>query len=80
MIKRENYINKISKFIDSEQIKVITGIRRSGKSFILKLLIEELKNRNVSENQIVYINFESMQYMDLLDYKSLYNYSDLLII
>lgn len=74
MIRRENYINKISKFIDSEQIKIITGIRRSGKSFILKLLIDELKNRNISEEQIIYINFESLEFMDLLSYEKLYKY------
>jgi len=60
MIKRDLYIEKIKPFIDKPLIKVITGIRRSGKSVILRFLKEELLERKIDENQIIYLNFESL--------------------
>ena len=60
MLKRDEYIKQIVPFIDKDVIKVLTGIRRSGKSVMLKLLMEELKNRGINENQFIYINFELM--------------------
>ena len=59
MLKRDEYIKKIVPFIDKDVIKVLTGIRRSGKSVMLKLLMEELKNRGINEKQFIYINFYS---------------------
>ena len=50
MLKRDEYIKQIVPFIDKDVIKVLTGIRRSGKSVMLKLLMEELKNRGINEN------------------------------
>lgn len=61
MIKRENYLKKIRGFYEQDLIKVITGIRRSGKSTLLKQIIEELKEKGVSEDQIIYINFENIE-------------------
>lgn len=60
MIKRENYLEKIRGFYDQDLIKVITGIRRSGKSTLLKQIIEELQENGVSEDRIIYINFEDI--------------------
>ena len=60
MLKRDEYIKKIVPFIDKDVIKVLTGIRRSGKSVMLKLLMEELKKRKINENQFIYINFEML--------------------
>ncbi|MCI6382023.1 ATP-binding protein [Fusobacterium mortiferum] len=74
MIKRESYINEIKKFMNKPIIKVITGMRRSGKSIILKLISEELINEEVSSNNIIYINFESLMFSELTDFKKLYNY------
>lgn len=74
MIKRESYINEIKKFMNKPIIKVITGMRRSGKSIILKLISEELINEGVSSNNIMYINFESLMFSELTDFKKLYNY------
>ncbi|MEG1506334.1 MAG: ATP-binding protein [Bacilli bacterium] len=74
MIRREIYLNQIIPFINSEDIKVITGIRRCGKSMILLQIIEELKKKNISDEQIIFINFESLKYADLLNSLSLYNY------
>ena len=61
MLKRDEYIKKIVPFIDKDVIKVLTGIRRSGKSVMLKLLMEELKKRKINENQFIYINFENLK-------------------
>ena len=58
MIKRETYMQRIKPFINTELIKVFTGIRRSGKSVMLELVKDELKNSGVSENNFLCINFE----------------------
>jgi predicted AAA+ superfamily ATPase len=65
MIKRDLYLNQLRGFIDKPLIKVITGIRRSGKSVILKLLKEELLMRQISEEQIIYLNFDSFEFSDI---------------
>ena len=72
MIKREQYLKEIRNFIDKPIIKVITGMRRSGKSALLKLIARELQDKGVDKNNIIYINFESLKYEDLLSYKTLY--------
>ena len=74
MLKRDEYIKQIVPFIDKDVIKVLTGIRRSGKSVMLKLLMEELKNRGINENQFIYINFENLKYRKLKNYKRLYDF------
>ena len=60
MTKRELYIEKIKPFIDKDIIKVLTGIRRSGKSVMLKLIMEELKQNGIDEKQFININFENL--------------------
>ncbi|ADC45927.1 ATPase [Methanobrevibacter ruminantium M1] len=62
MVKRELYMNKINSFIDKDLIKIITGVRRSGKSYFFKLIINELKERGVAEENILLIDFELPQY------------------
>ena len=74
MLKRNEYIEKIVPFIDKDVIKVLTGIRRSGKSVMLKLLMEELKNRGINQNQFIYINFENLKYRNLKNYERLYDF------
>lgn len=61
MIKRELYMNRIRPFIGSELIKVLTGLRRSGKSVMLDLIREELIASGVSDTQFISINFENMR-------------------
>lgn len=73
MIKRELYMSKIRDFIDKPLIKVISGIRRSGKSMLLMLVRDELLERGINKENIIYINFESLQYIHLKDYLTLYN-------
>ena len=55
MIKRETYLSKIREFYSSDIIKVITGIRRCGKSVLLKQIIDEIKEQNIDEKHIIYI-------------------------
>ena len=74
MIKRNLYINAILPFINQPQIKVITGIRRSGKSSLLRLLEEEFKNRGVEENCILFINLESFKNKHLTQASTLYEF------
>ncbi len=64
MIQRNVYLEYIMQFLNKPQIKIITGIRRSGKSTILQLLHQELRNLKVDESQIIAINFESLNYAD----------------
>ncbi len=72
MINRELYLNKIIEFIDKPFVKVITGIRRSGKSTVLMLLTSELQKRGVNNNQIIYINFESFSFSHINNATALY--------
>ena len=74
MVQRNEYLEQLKKWKDEPLIKVVTGIRRSGKSTLLELYREYLKSQGVDDNQIVAINFEELEYEDLLDYKALYNY------
>ena len=57
MIKRESYMARIRPFIDDDLIKVLTGIRRSGKSVMLELIKDELRARGVTEEQLVAFQF-----------------------
>ena len=75
MLLRENYLSKIRGFYDSDLIKILVGIRRCGKSVILNQIIDELKEkRNVDEEHIISVNFEFIEYEELLDYKNLNKY------
>lgn len=74
MIERELYMNQILPFMDRPFIKVIAGIRRCGKSVVLQLIREELLRKGVRKEQIVYMNFESFEWMDITNAKSLYNH------
>lgn len=71
MINRENYMNKLLSYKDTEFIKVITGIRRCGKSSLLKLFMNKLKEEN-SRINIIYMNFESFEFDKIIDYKDMY--------
>ncbi|MHB1453430.1 MAG: ATP-binding protein [Saccharofermentanales bacterium] len=73
MVQRDLYLNKILGFLDKPLIKVITGMRRSGKSMILHLFREYLLNKGILQENILYLNFESIQHADILDYMDLYN-------
>lgn len=74
MIKRELYLKKLRDSYDSELIKVITGIRRCGKSVLLLQIIEELKEKGIKAENIIYINFEDYDYTDYTDPKKFHSY------
>lgn len=71
MIYRELYMNKLLAYKDTEFIKVITGIRRCGKSSLLKLLMEKILEQNNKSN-VIYMNFESFEFDDIINYKDMY--------
>lgn len=73
MINRELYINKLLAYKDTEFIKVITGIRRCGKSSLLKIFKEEILKENKKAN-IIYMNFESFEFDDIKNYKEMYEW------
>ena len=74
MLKREMYLSRIRGFYDSDLIKILVGIRRCGKSVILKQIMNELKEKKVDENHIIYVNFELIEFEELQDYKKLNKY------
>ena len=74
MIKREIYLTKIREFYHLDLIKVLTGIRRCGKSTLLKQIIEEIKESGVKEDHIIYINFEDISYSSIRSYLDLNTY------
>ena len=74
MIIREKYLNKMIDLKDTEFIKVITGVRRSGKSTLMLMYKDYLLNNGVNEKNIIYINFESAMYDEIKNCKDLYNY------
>ena len=74
IIERKEYLNKLITWKDKQLIKIVTGVRRYGKSVLLKMYQDYLKNNGVKESQIVTINFEDLDYEELTNYKKLYNY------
>ena len=74
MIPRPLYMNQLLRFKDKHVVKIITGIRRSGKSTLLKLFCDELITSGISSRQIIQINFESMRYHDIRNELALYRY------
>ena len=74
MINRDDYLNKLIKFRDKELIKVITGIRRCGKSTLFDLYIDYLLENGVTQEQIIRLNLEDPIYHELDNYLKLYNY------
>ena len=74
MVIREKYLKRMIDAKDTEFIKVITGVRRSGKSTLLLMFKDYLVHHHVKEENIIYINFESAMYDDIKNYKDLYQY------
>lgn len=74
MIKREMYLKKIRASYDSELIKVIIGVRRSGKSVLMTQIIEELKQKGIKKDHIIYMNFEDYDYIDYTEPKEFNEY------
>ena len=74
MLIRENYLKKIRPFYDQDLIKVLTGIRRCGKSVLLNQIINEIKEMKIDEEHIIYINFENQDYDNIRNANTLNQY------
>ena len=74
MVQRKEYLEKLIGWKDDDVIKVVTGIRRCGKSTLLMQYQDYLKSIGIKENQIIAVNFEELEYEELCDYKKLYAY------
>lgn len=74
MLKREKYLNQLIESKDLNLIKVITGVRRSGKSTLLLQFKDYLLSQKIAEKNIIYMNFESAEWYDIKDYQDLYKY------
>ena len=74
LINRPEYLNQLVQNKDVDLIKIVTGIRRCGKSSLLDLFHQYLLKNGVSEDHIVHMNLESLRYRDLTDYLSFYDY------
>ena len=74
MVKRKEYLEKLIEWKNEQVIKVVTGIRRCGKSTLLLQYQDYLRANGVSDEQIISLNFEELENEDLLDYKALYSY------
>lgn len=74
MIRREYYLNKMRQVLNKPLIKVLLGMRRVGKSTLLKQIMEELVQNGIPESQIIFMNFELLQFEPFKDYQSLNEY------
>lgn len=74
MVQRKEYLEKLIEWKDDDVIKVVTGIRRCGKSTLFMQYQDYLKSIGIEENQIIAVNFEELEYEELCDYKKLYAY------
>lgn len=74
MVIRERYLKQIRPFYDQDLIKVLIGIRRSGKSVILNQIIDELREKGIDDKHIIYINFEDFDYDEYTDPKKFNDY------
>ncbi len=74
MIKRELYLQRIRPFIDTDLVKILSGIRRCGKSVMLELIKEELRFRGVLNHQFISVNFEDIDNQSLCTFDALHNY------
>jgi len=73
MIDRPIYTKKIMSYTDTPFVKILTGVRRCGKSTILKMLVEELKKRGIEDSRILHYNFDSLEYEDIKTAKALFS-------
>ena len=74
MFLREKYLYQIRTIYDVDLIKALTGIRRCGKSVVLRQIIDEIKEKGVREDHIIYMNIESKEYTDIRNDDDLYEY------
>lgn len=71
IVERKEYLEKLIAWKDKKLIKIVTGVRRCGKSMLLEIYQNYLKQHNVEKEQIIAINFENLDYEELTDYKTI---------
>ena len=74
MINRPIYVDKIMAYVNTPFVKILTGIRRCGKSTILRMLMEEMKKRGIRDNQILHYSLDSLEYEDIKTAKTLFTH------
>ena len=74
MVQRKEYLEQLISWKDEQVIKIVTGIRRCGKSTLLKQYQNWLIENGAAQEQIISVNLEELEYEELLDYKKLYQY------
>ena len=74
LVERKEYLEQLKAWKDEQVIKVVTGILRCGKSTLLSQYQQQLKTTGITDEQIVSVNFEELEYEELLDYRKLYSY------
>lgn len=74
LIERKAYLSQLTMWREEEMIKIVTGVRRCGKSTLFDLYIRQLKADGVTDEQIIFVNLEDEDYSELLDYKKLHEY------
>ena len=74
MINRPIYVDKIMAYVNTPFVKILTGIRRCGKSTILRMLMEEMKKMGIRDNQILHYSFDSLEYEDIKTAKTLFTH------
>ena len=72
MIKRPLYTEKIMSYVDTPFVKILTGVRRCGKSTILKMVMDELRQSGIAENRILHYNFDSLEHEELKTSQALF--------
>ena len=72
IIERKEYLEKLIAWKDKQLIKIVTGVRRCGKSMLLEIYRNYLKEHGIEEEQIISINFEDLDYEELTDYRKLF--------
>ena len=73
-IRRESYLKFLNTWKNRDLIKVLSGVRRSGKSTLLAMFQQDLKEQGVQDENIIAINFEYMEFEELTDYRKLHDY------
>lgn len=74
VIERKEYLEKLIAWKDKQLIKIVTGVRRCGKSMLLEIYRNYLREHGIQKEQIISINFEDLDYEELTDYRKLYKY------
>ncbi|MBO5185414.1 MAG: AAA family ATPase, partial [Clostridia bacterium] len=74
LINRPQYLNQLIQNKDVDLVKIVTGIRRCGKSSLLDLFHQYLSEQGIPDSRIIHMNMESLRYRDLLDYLAFYDY------